>query len=101
VLTVNKMDRCFLELQLDAEEAFQNFLRVIENTNVCMATYQDDAMGDLQVRPAGGRGFLAQLPARRRAGQLARAAGSCRRGGRGRGAAPPQHACPVPVHAAA
>jgi translation elongation factor EF-G len=53
VLTVNKMDRCFLELQLDAEEAYQAYLRVIENTNVVMATYQDDAMGDLQVRSPG------------------------------------------------
>lgn len=50
VLTVNKMDRCFLELQLDGEEAYTTYLRVIENCNVILATYQDDAMGDLQVR---------------------------------------------------
>lgn len=43
------MDRCFLELQVDGEEAYQNFLRVIENANVLMATYQDEALGDLQV----------------------------------------------------
>jgi elongation factor 2 len=49
VLTVNKMDRCFLELQLDGEEAYMTYLRVIENANVILATYQDDAMGDLQV----------------------------------------------------
>jgi len=49
ILTVNKMDRCFLELQLDGEEAYSNFCRVIENSNVILATYQDDAMGDLQV----------------------------------------------------
>jgi hypothetical protein len=35
---------------VDGEEAYQTFLRVIENANVLMATYQDDAMGDLQVR---------------------------------------------------
>lgn len=51
VLTVNKMDRCFLELMLDGEEAYQTYLRVIENANVLMATYQDEAMGDLQVYP--------------------------------------------------
>ena len=39
VLTVNKMDRCFLELQLDGEEAYTTFLRVIENCNVILATY--------------------------------------------------------------
>jgi translation elongation factor EF-G len=49
ILTVNKMDRCFLELQLDGEEAYANFSRVIENSNVILATYQDEAMGDLQV----------------------------------------------------
>lgn len=54
VLTVNKMDRCFLELQVEGEEAYQTFLRVIENANVLMATYQDDAMGDLQVYPDKG-----------------------------------------------
>lgn len=51
VLTVNKMDRCFLELMLDGEEAYNTYLRVIENANVIMATYQDEAMGDIQVYP--------------------------------------------------
>jgi len=54
VLTVNKMDRCFLELQLEGEEAYTTYLRVIENANVLMATYQDEAMGDLQVYPDKG-----------------------------------------------
>jgi elongation factor 2 len=54
VLTINKMDRCFLELMLDGEEAFTTYLRVIENANVIMATYQDEAMGDLQVYPDKG-----------------------------------------------
>jgi elongation factor 2 len=54
VLTVNKLDRCFLELMLDGEEAYCNFERVIENANVIMATYQDEAMGDVQVYPYKG-----------------------------------------------
>lgn len=41
VMAVNKMDRCFLELMLDGDEAFNNFQRVIETANVIMATYQD------------------------------------------------------------
>jgi elongation factor 2 len=49
VLTVNKMDRCFLELQLDGEEAYQTFRRVIENINVVMATYQDELLGEVLV----------------------------------------------------
>jgi hypothetical protein len=43
------MDRCFLELKLEGEEAYTTYLRVIENANVILATYQDEAMGDLQV----------------------------------------------------
>ena len=68
VLTVNKMDRCFLELIMDAEDAYTTFLRVIENVNVLMATYQDEAMGDLQVRSGrmhGGRGRQGGAGARR------------------------------------
>lgn len=34
---------------------YQNFLRVIENTNVIISTYQNqDTMGDLQVYPDSG-----------------------------------------------
>ncbi|CAL9220587.1 unnamed protein product [Arabidopsis halleri] len=54
VLTVNKMDRCFLELKVDGEEAYQNFQRVIENANVIMATYEDPLLGDVQVYPEKG-----------------------------------------------
>jgi elongation factor 2 len=54
VLTVNKMDRCFLELMMDPEEAYTAFLRVVENANVLMATYQDETLGDLQVYPDRG-----------------------------------------------
>uniref|UniRef100_A0A2P2MJK8 Uncharacterized protein MANES_14G016900 n=2 Tax=Rhizophora mucronata TaxID=61149 RepID=A0A2P2MJK8_RHIMU len=54
VLTVNKMDRCFLELQVDGEEAYQTFQRVIENANVIMATYEDPLLGDCQVYPEKG-----------------------------------------------
>jgi elongation factor 2 len=54
VMTVNKLDRCFLELMLDGEEAYQNFCRVIENANVIMATYTDKALGDCQVHPEKG-----------------------------------------------
>lgn len=50
MLTVNKMDRCFLELMLDPEEAFASFRRVIENANVIMATYADELLGDTQVQ---------------------------------------------------
>ncbi|KAM0944696.1 putative translational (tr)-type GTP-binding domain, tr-type G domain-containing protein [Dioscorea sansibarensis] len=54
VLTVNKMDCCFLELQVDGEEAYQTFQRVIENANVIMATYEDPLLGDVQVYPEKG-----------------------------------------------
>jgi len=54
VMTVNKLDRCFLELMLEGEEAYVNFQRVIENANVIMATYMDESMGDVQVYPYKG-----------------------------------------------
>jgi elongation factor 2 len=54
VLTVNKLDRCFIELMYDGEEAYQNFSRVVETANVIMATYQDEALGDVTVYPDKG-----------------------------------------------
>ncbi|KAJ4851614.1 hypothetical protein Tsubulata_012450, partial [Turnera subulata] len=54
VLTVNRMDRCFLELQVDGEEAYQTFSRVIQNANAIMATYADPLLGDRQVYPEKG-----------------------------------------------
>jgi len=40
VLMVNKLDRAFLELQLDPE----NFQRTIETANVIIATYEDELL---------------------------------------------------------
>ncbi|GJD09514.1 Elongation factor 2 [Galdieria sulphuraria] len=54
VLAINKLDRAFLELQLDSEDMYQNFLRVIENANVIISTYQDEKLGDVQVSPEAG-----------------------------------------------
>jgi len=54
VLTINKIDRCFLELMQEPEEAFMSYRRVIENANVIMATYADEALGDTQVYPEKG-----------------------------------------------
>jgi len=54
VLTINKLDRGFLELQLEPEEMYQNFVRVIENANVIVATYRDELLGDTTVYPEKG-----------------------------------------------
>jgi len=54
VLMVNKLDRAFLELQLDPEDAYQNFARTIETANVIIATYEDELLGDVQVYPEKG-----------------------------------------------
>lgn len=53
-MTVNKLDRCFLELMLDGEEAYNGFRRTIESANVIMATYADELLGDTQVYPEKG-----------------------------------------------
>jgi len=46
VLMVNKIDRGIHELQVGGEEMYQTFLRVIENVNVIIATYEDESMGE-------------------------------------------------------
>jgi elongation factor 2 len=52
---MNKMDRALLELQLEAEELYQTFQRIVENVNVIIATYSDDSgpMGEVRVRITG------------------------------------------------
>lgn len=51
ILFMNKMDRALLELQLDGEELYQTFQRIVENVNVIIATYNDDSgpMGEVRV----------------------------------------------------
>jgi len=53
-LFVNKVDRCILEMRMDAEDMYLRFRNAIENVNVIIATYNDTLMGDLQVRPELG-----------------------------------------------
>eukprot|EP00123_Amoebidium_parasiticum_P010054 comp19862_c0_seq1/m.23990 comp19862_c0_seq1/g.23990 ORF comp19862_c0_seq1/g.23990 comp19862_c0_seq1/m.23990 type:complete len:843 (-) comp19862_c0_seq1:284-2812(-) len=56
VLMMNKMDRALLELQLEQEDMYQTFQRIIENINVIIATYGEEGgpMGDIQVSPIAG-----------------------------------------------
>jgi len=56
VLFLNKMDRALLELQLDKEDLYQTFQRIVENVNVIIATYGEDdgPMGEIQVTPVNG-----------------------------------------------
>lgn len=51
--SVRRLDRCFLELMQDGEEAFLNFRRVVESANVIMATYADELLGDTAVGHLG------------------------------------------------
>lgn len=66
VLMMNKMDRALLELQLEPEELYQTFQRIVENVNVIISTYgegESGPMGNIMVRspPRGGVG-LGQQP---------------------------------------
>lgn len=54
VVFINKVDRAIMELQLDPEEAYQGFVKTLQNVNVVIATYNDPCMGDLQVSPDKG-----------------------------------------------
>lgn len=56
VLFLNKMDRALLELQLEKEDLYQTFTRIVESVNVIIATYSDEdgPMGDISVSPEKG-----------------------------------------------
>jgi len=64
ILFMNKMDRALLELQLEPEDLYQTFQRIVESVNVIIATYNDEdgPMGNIQVDPTKGTvGFGAGL----------------------------------------
>lgn len=54
VLMINKLDRAFLELQYEPEEAFQTFFKSVQSVNAVISTYQDEGLGDVQVYPEKG-----------------------------------------------
>jgi elongation factor 2 len=54
VVIINKVDRALLELQYKPEDLYQQFSRTVENVNVIISTYNDDALGDVQVYPEKG-----------------------------------------------
>ena len=48
---MNKLDLAILTLQMEPEDMYQTFQRIIETVNVIVATYseEDGPMGDIQV----------------------------------------------------
>merc|ERR1712142_1458445 len=56
VLFMNKMDLALLTLQLEMEDLYQTFQRIIENVNVIVGTYGEDdgPMGNISVDPKNG-----------------------------------------------
>ncbi|KAJ6577639.1 P-loop containing nucleoside triphosphate hydrolase protein [Mycena capillaripes] len=54
VIVINKVDRALLELKISKEELYQSFSRTIESVNVIISTYNDPALGDVQVFPDQG-----------------------------------------------
>lgn len=51
---VNKIDRSILELKLDGEAMYQNFIRCVDMVNVILSMYEADDMGELLVDPSKG-----------------------------------------------
>merc|ERR1712178_125715 len=51
VCMINKVDRIILELQAQLEDTYLNFVKILENANVIIATYNDEKLGDCQVFP--------------------------------------------------
>jgi elongation factor 2 len=54
VLMVNKVDRAVLELMLDGETMYRNFVRVIDRVNFVVNTYAQPDMGDATLSPIKG-----------------------------------------------
>jgi elongation factor 2 len=54
VLMVNKVDRGILELQMDGEDMYNQFRKVVEDVNVIVSMYMDDKIGDIQLDPSYG-----------------------------------------------
>ena len=54
VLMVNKVDRAILELQLDPESIYKNFVRVIERVNVVVANFAQADMGEVDLDASRG-----------------------------------------------
>ncbi|RWS29710.1 elongation factor 2-like protein [Leptotrombidium deliense] len=56
VVFMNKVDLALLTLQVDQEDLYQKFTRIVENVNVIIATYGDESgpMGDIKVDPSKG-----------------------------------------------
>lgn len=56
VAFLNKMDRALLELQLEQEDLYQTFQRIVESLNVIVATYNDEdgPMGNIMVDATKG-----------------------------------------------
>merc|ERR1712121_95466 len=56
IVFMNKMDRALLELQLEKEDLYQTFQRIVESVNVIIATYADEEgpMGNIMVDPEVG-----------------------------------------------
>ena len=54
VLMVNKVDRGILELQMDGEDMYNQFRKVVENVNVICSMYSDELIGDIQLEPSVG-----------------------------------------------
>ena len=61
VLMMNKMDQALLELQLEPEELYQTFQRIVENVNVIISTDgegESGPMGNIMIDPVlGAVGF--------------------------------------------
>ncbi|KAG6845384.1 translation elongation factor 2 [Tephrocybe sp. NHM501043] len=54
VIVINKVDRALLQLKLNKEDLYQSFSRTIESVNVVISTYNEPALGDVQVYPDKG-----------------------------------------------
>jgi elongation factor 2 len=54
VLHVNKVDRGIMELKLAPEDLYRKLDKEIQNVNIILSTYEDEAMGSIELDPRKG-----------------------------------------------
>ncbi|KAH7097982.1 eukaryotic translation elongation factor 2 [Auriculariales sp. MPI-PUGE-AT-0066] len=54
IVVINEVDYALLKLRLTKEEIYQSFRHIITSVNTIVSTYNDAALGDVQVSPENG-----------------------------------------------
>ena len=54
ILMINKIDNQIIDLQIDSETIYQNYIKIIDMTNIIISNYDQSELGDLILSPEKG-----------------------------------------------